>query len=147
MKLWIAYCRSILEQSCIVWDNSLTEEKKENLERTQITFVRFLLGNEYRKYEDGLLELNLESLSLRRKKVNLKFAEDGSKMVIYQISSHSMNKKHCMKKRNNEKYKVLNTNTERLRKSSIVEMQYSLNNESVKKKKYDFDFLMNRIMY
>ena len=31
----ILYVRSILEQSCVVWHSSLTEENKQNLQRVQ----------------------------------------------------------------------------------------------------------------
>ena len=33
--LWITYCRSVLEQSAVVWSSSLSEENKNDLERTQ----------------------------------------------------------------------------------------------------------------
>ena len=35
---WILFCRSVLEQSCVVWGTSLTLENKNDLERTQKTF-------------------------------------------------------------------------------------------------------------
>ena len=35
VMLWILYCRSILENSSVVWSTSLTNENKEDLERTQ----------------------------------------------------------------------------------------------------------------
>ena len=35
VHLWIVYCRSKLEQSAVVWAGSLTQENKDDLERTQ----------------------------------------------------------------------------------------------------------------
>ena len=36
VDLWKIYCRSILEQSAVVWGPYLTEENKDDLERTMI---------------------------------------------------------------------------------------------------------------
>ena len=39
VHLWKTFCRSVLEQSCIVWHTSLTQENIHDLERTQKTFA------------------------------------------------------------------------------------------------------------
>ena len=39
VHFWILFCRSILEQSCVVWGPSLTQENIEDLERTQKSFA------------------------------------------------------------------------------------------------------------
>ena len=35
VHLWIVYCRSVLEQSAVVWSSSISEQNKIDLERTQ----------------------------------------------------------------------------------------------------------------
>ena len=72
VKLWIVYCRSIIEQSCVIWHNSLTLENSENLERCQKTFCKLALQEKYKSYENSLIVLNLDLLSLTVcKKINL----------------------------------------------------------------------------
>ena len=38
VQLWTVFCRSILEQSCVLWDSGLTQENRNSLERTQKRF-------------------------------------------------------------------------------------------------------------
>ena len=42
--IYVQYIRSILEQSCVVWHSSLTQENSEDLERVQKAAVRIILG-------------------------------------------------------------------------------------------------------
>ena len=72
--IYIPYIRSILEQSCVVWHSSLTEENVMDLERVQKAAIRLSLGEKYENYEDGLLRANLESLKERREKLCKTFA-------------------------------------------------------------------------
>ena len=43
VHLWKVFCRSILEQTCVLWDSGLTQENRSSLERTQKTFLRLIL--------------------------------------------------------------------------------------------------------
>ena len=43
VNLWINFCLSVLELSCVLWHNPLTQENEENLERTQKTFSKIIL--------------------------------------------------------------------------------------------------------
>ena len=52
------FCRSVLEQSCVVWGPSLTQENSNNLERTQKTFVKLILKEKFQNYEQSLMLLN-----------------------------------------------------------------------------------------
>ena len=79
VHLWTLFCRSVLEQSCAVWHSSLTQENTDDLERTQKTFAKLVLREKYTTYEDALIKLNMESLSIRRQLLCLKFAKDGIK--------------------------------------------------------------------
>ena len=60
VHLWILFCRSVLEQSCVVWGTSITQENKDDLERTQKTFAKLVLKDKYEDYENALMILNLD---------------------------------------------------------------------------------------
>ena len=77
VHMWIIMCRSVLEQSCVLWHSSLTLENIEDLERMQKTFAKLVLRNKYKTYEDALTKLNLLSLSERRQNLVKKFAKSG----------------------------------------------------------------------
>lgn len=79
VQLWIVYCRSILEQSCVIWHSSLSKQKTEDLERTQKYFTKLVLQKKYKKYEEELIKLNLISLKDRKDHLNLQFAKKGIK--------------------------------------------------------------------
>ena len=62
-SIYISHIRSILEQSCVVWDMSLTEENKNDLERTQKSFAKLVLNEDYKNYKNALFLLKLQTLS------------------------------------------------------------------------------------
>ena len=66
VHLWTMYCRSILEQSSVVWSSSLSEENQSYLERTQKSFAKFILKHSFTTYEEAFLALNLQTLNDRR---------------------------------------------------------------------------------
>ena len=51
------FVRSILEQSCVIWYSSITEEDREDLERVQKNACRNILKEKYLNYELSLLSL------------------------------------------------------------------------------------------
>ena len=65
-----------MEQSCVIWHSSLTQENIENLERVQKNAFRIIQGNQYDSYEESLKYLNFETLSIRREQLALKFAQN-----------------------------------------------------------------------
>ena len=133
VHLWIVYCRSVLEQSAVLWASSISEENKTDLERTQKSFAKIALKNRYRDYESSLIKLNLESLELRRNILCLNWAKQGIRndnMKDY----FPLNKAKQIETRNHEKYKVNFSNTERMRKGAITNMQHLLNEEYQEKK-------------
>ena len=131
--MWIIFCRSVLEQSCVVWSSSLTQDNKDDLERTQKTFTKLVLKEKYKNYEDSLRILNLDSLEIRRNDLHLKFAQSGIKNDKLNDLFPLNDKNHKMQTRNNEKYEVMFANTNRLKNSSIITMQNMLNNNEMKK--------------
>ena len=135
VHLWIVFCRSVLEQSCVVWDSTLTQENTDNLERMQKTFCKLILRGKYESYEKSLLKLNLDSLYERRKFLNLKFAKAGIKHDKLNDLFPLTQNTHLMEKRNHEKYKIKFANTERLKNSSIITMQKMLNTDEQNRKR------------
>ena len=45
--IFILYVRSILEQSCVVWGTSLTQENSEDIQRVQKSAVKLILKDTY----------------------------------------------------------------------------------------------------
>ena len=132
VHFWTLFCRSVLEQSCVVWGTSLTQENNEDLERTQKTFSKLVLKEKYKDYENALLILNLESLQNRRKDMILRFAKNGIKNKTLSDLFPTNDKIHSMNKRTNEKYAVNFANTDRLKNGSIITMQKMLNEDEEK---------------
>ena len=132
VHLWIVFCRSVLEQSCVVWHSSLTQENKDDLERMQKTFAKLVLRQNYKSYENSLLRLNLDCLDTRRNALCLKFAQAGIKNRKIDDLFPMNEKLHQMKTRVNDQYRVQFANTDRLKNSSIITMQKMLNEKKKK---------------
>ena len=73
VHLWKVFCLSVLDQSCVVWGSGLTKENEDDLERTQNTFAKLVLGDSYTTYFEALKTLQLDPLNLRREKLTLGF--------------------------------------------------------------------------
>ena len=127
VHMWIVFCRSLLDQSCVVWHGNLTQDNSEDLERTQKTFAKLVLGKNYRNYEDALIKLNLYSLNKRRTELCLKFAKSGLRNNTLRDLLQRKKKKHTMKTRKTEKHNVEFMNTDRYGRSSVPFMQSLLN--------------------
>ena len=130
VHMWILFCRSVLEQSCVVWGTSLTQKNIENLERTQKTFAKTVLKEKYKDYDNALTHLNLDSLESRRKQMCLKFAKQGIKNNTLNDLFQVNDKLHNMKTREDNVYKVNFANTDRLKNSSVICMQNWLNEDA-----------------
>ena len=76
VHLWITYCRSVLEQSAVVWQGGLTNKNRKDLERTQKSFTKLILKNKFTTYEQALISLNLSTLESRRDQLCLRFAQN-----------------------------------------------------------------------
>ena len=120
----------VLEQSCVVWHSSLTQENTEDIERTQKTFCKLMLKQKYENYDNALLKLNMVSLKKRRQELCLKFAKSGIKNEKLNDMFPTKSKEHYMKTRKTEMYNVQFANTERLKKASVITMQNYLNDDA-----------------
>ena len=138
-EIYILYIRSILEQSCVVWHSSLTEENALDLERVQKAAIRLILGEKNETYEDGLLRANLESLKERREKLCKTFAMKCVNSENPRVNNIFSKKKteHGMDLRKNEKYEVKFAKTNRLKNSSVPYMQRILNTDNLQFEKQD----------
>ena len=116
-----------------VWGPALTKENKEDLERTQKTFAKLVLREKYINYESALTILNIDTLESRRNDLCLKFAQKGIENGKLSDLFPENDKKHLMKTRIDDKYRVNFANTDKLRNSSIITMQNMLNSNEKKK--------------
>ena len=124
--IYISYVRSILEQSCQVWNFSLTEENINDLERVQKNAFQIILGERYSTYESALNMLNLDDLQTRRNYLSKKFA---IKCTEHQKTKNMFKLNTTINKnlKNRGKYQVEFARTERYKKSAIPQMQRLLN--------------------
>ena len=114
--IYMAFIRSKLEQSSVVWHSGLTEDNRRDLERVQKAAVKIILRRSYTDYEEALKILNLESLDQRRSRLCLKFAKNCLKNEKMKQLFPLAGKRHEMDLRSQEKFKVHHAKTERYRK-------------------------------
>ena len=126
-KIYIQQIRSKLEQSAVVWHSSLNQKCKDKLERVQKSALRIILGDQYIDYKNALKVLNLQSLEERREFLCLKFAKKCLQVEKFRSMFPRKQQVHNMLKRDNEKFVIRRTYTERHRKSAIPHMQRLLN--------------------
>ena len=65
--------RSIMEFAVPVWEPGLTIAEKKQIERVQKAAFNIILGEEYISYDNALIILHSERLSLRRQTLSLSF--------------------------------------------------------------------------
>ena len=122
VHLWIIYCRSVLEQSAIVWGSSLTYENKIDIERTKKSFTKMILKNKYISYEEALLKLNLPTLGESRQELSLKFAKNCLKNEKFQnLFPKNLTRERTT--RHNEEYKIPLCHTNRMRHTGLTNMK------------------------
>ena len=127
--IYIAYIRSILEQSSVLWGSSISEENKEDLERVQKNSCRIILGNEYVDYEKPLKDTGLENLQERRKMLALRFGNN-CKINEKTKTLFPLRKKiHKFKTRKEERFEIFKTKSKRLQVSTVPYLQRLLNEE------------------
>ena len=125
--IYIQYIRSLLEQSCVVWHSSLTQENKDDIERVQKNSMRVILRQSYTTYKNALNILDLETLEERREKFSLKFALKCLKCSHTENLFEHKEKHHEMKLRHSEQFEVTHVKTQRYKNSAVPYMQKLLN--------------------
>ena len=129
VHLWKVYCLSILEQSCVVWGGSLTAENVNDLERTQKTFCKLIMEEDYINYNHALSVLGLTTLETRRQKFTLDFAKRSLADNKLRDLFPTRKKTHTMHTRITEQFKFNHANTARYLNSPIPTMQKLLNEQ------------------
>ena len=125
INIYILFIRSVLEQSCIVWHSSISQEDSNCIERVQKTALRIILGQLYIDYEEALLVTGLPSLKQRRADLCLEFAiRNVKKGTDYGLFPKL---KKIVNTRPHEKFFVTPARTERLAMSAVPYMQHLLN--------------------
>ena len=79
--------------------------------------------------KNALLTLNLQTLEQRRNELSLNFAKNCIKNDVSSNLFPINNTDHPMKTRYHKMFKVLKANTDRLQKSSVIQMQHLLNSD------------------
>ena len=98
------------------------------MERLQKTFAKLILRQEYVNYENALLKLNLDSLASRREAMSLKFANDGIESnTLNDLLIRNRQKSKFREVKQQEIFRVQYANTERLKKSTVIQLQNQLN--------------------
>ena len=128
-NIYILFVRSQLEQSCVVWHSSLTEQHKSDLERVQKSALKIILGSKYENHKKALDVLNMDTLEDRREYLSLKFANKCLENEKMKNMFPKNGKVHKMDMRKVQKYRVQFSNTDRLRNSAITNMQKLLNQQ------------------
>ena len=125
MNIYQLYIRSVAEQSCVVWNSSLTLEQHVDIERIQKVALRIILHEQYENYENALKITGLETLRSRRKNLCLRFVQNCVKSEhnkrMFPVNTKVVNT------RPHGKFVVTQARTECLAKSSIPYMQRLLN--------------------
>ena len=126
-NIYISYIRSLLEQSCVVWNTSLSFQNFQDLERIQRCAVRIILKQNNISYKKALQILDLDNLQDRRNNLCEKFATKCLKNENFSDILTKNNKTHIMKTRHANQFNVQKAHTKRLYMSAIPQMQRMLN--------------------
>ena len=125
INIYILYIRSVVEQSAVIWNSSITKGEKKDLERVQKVALKIILKDSYTTYFEALKTTGLEMLSERRSKLCLNF---GRKCTTNERTRYMFPHKHeAVNTRNPETYYVTPARTDRLANSAIPYLQRLLN--------------------
>ena len=126
VDVYIKQVRSLLEKNCPVWHPGISQNDSKKLERVQRVAVAIIKGEQKTSYITSLLDLKLETLEIRRKRLCQKFA-------IKAFKHPKFSKWFCKEKLNvntrshKSHLKEIRTRTKQFRKSSIPYLTNLLN--------------------
>ena len=118
-----------INQSCVLWGSGLTNENVTDLERTQKTFTKLVLEEDYRSYKEALQTLGLCSLLDHKKALTLRFVKQSLADGHFADLFPKRRSQHEMEKWMKEEFKVFRAHTNRYKNSPIIKMQSLLNSE------------------
>ena len=120
VTIYTMYIRSILEQSCVVWGSSITQEEEMAIERVQKCALRIILKYDYISYENGLAIAKLSKIKNRIQMLQLRFArkcvQNEATQDMFPLKTQMRNTRH------KETYEVPFARTSRLADSAIPTM-------------------------
>ena len=133
IQIYKMFIRSIVEQSCVVWSASITQEESRSLERIQKCCLKLIYKEKYVTYENALRLSGLQDLRSRRTELSLRFA---LKCAENPKTAHMFPLNNKAKvTRNQEKFLVPFAYHNRLRDSAIPQMARQLNGQTNKETK------------
>ena len=132
VTVYTLYVRSILEQSCVLWHSTLTEENKTDLERVQKNALRNILKDRYTSYLEALKMLKLETLYERREKLLLNYGKKCTQLDQTKELFPLKEKDHFMQTRKSMKFEEVTAHTNRYYMSTVPYIQRLLNKEAMK---------------
>ena len=110
------------------YDSMLTLVNSQDLKRIKKTAVKLIMGPKYRKYQDLLNKLELETWHDRRENLCLKFAQKCTSNRKMKDLFRKNEKNHSMETRYKEKYHVYHANIEKNSPAGSPEQKFSLTN-------------------
>ena len=116
-EVYTKQIRSVLEFGVPVWQGSITQSERVDIERVQKCAVNIILGRKYFGYEDALKTLNLEYLEARRVRLCLNFALKAEKHHKFSKWFQKPVKKYNT--RNKKKYIEIHSNHSRYTHSPL----------------------------
>ena len=128
LTIYKLFIRCIPEYCSTAFHSSLTEELSNKIETIQSTSLKIILCDNYVSYTAALEMCNLEKLSTRREKRQLRFS---LKCIKNDFNQHMFPKNNCNKR---EPFEVNFARTETYKRSTIPECQRGLNKYFMKNK-------------
>ena len=127
IHIYKMFIRSIVEQSCVVWSASITQEESRALERIQKCSLKLIYKEQYISYENALKLSGLQDLRSRCIELSYRFALKCSENP----KTSYMFPKNVQKKitRNPETFHIPFAYHNRLRDSAIPQMARLLNRQ------------------
>ena len=126
VDVFVKQIRSVLEFGVPVWNSSVFQNEKIDIERVQKSFCKIVLGDHYLSYENALNALQLENLDDRRTELCLKFALKAEKHEKFR-SWFKPNAKTNVSRTKPSKYVTVSFNHEGFKKSPLSYLTQLLN--------------------
>ena len=96
--IYVLYIRSVLEQSSVVWNSSITKGEQLDIEWVQKCALRIILKDDCTSYLESLEMTGLQTLKARQNQLSLTFTMKCTKNEktrdIFPISENVANTRH-----------------------------------------------------
>ena len=126
LEIYRTQIRCVLELAVPVWQGSISQDEKADIERVQKSAFHIILGNEYLSYSNALKVLCLETLERRRNQLCLKFAKKCEKHEKFR-HWFKINKNDNNTRSKKAKYSEVTARLSRFKRSPISFLTTMLN--------------------